>query len=666
FSLTEGAEGLSVDVEYCTDLYEVSTIVRMADHYEQLLQSVVREPARPVGDLPFLREADLQELSGFNMTDHRYAHDRSVVDLFEAQVERTAGEVAVVYEGKELSYRDLDARSNQVANSLLSKGIVSGSHIGLLSHRGPSMIIGMLGILKAGCCYVPLNTAYPGLRLRYILEDAGVSHIVCGSASVVSFCELEDYDHSLVEESAGYSRARPEVSAMAAGGAYIMYTSGTTGHPKGIRVAHRNIVKLVEEPGPICVRSSDRMLQWSNYSFDGSVYEIYSSLLKGGRLYLIRDEWASDVFAMSKMIVENRITMMFVTTALFNAFVDEGLGSLGSVRKLLFGGEQLSLLHVRRGLSALGTGRIVHVYGPTETTVYASYYEINEVLPNRMVPIGRGLSNTGLYILDEQLRQLPVGVSGEIYIGGDGLSEGYINKVELTAEKYVEVPGIEGRVYRTGDLGRWQKSGDIEFQGRMDEQVKLRGYRIEPGEVEAVLRSAPGVEQCVVVAREDVSGQRRLVGYVVPGTGSEPDRESILAHMRSRLPEYMVPAALVGLDRLPLTANGKVDRKSLPAPEQGVEQGYVAPRNEVERRLSEIWERILYADRIGIHQNFFEAGGHSLLAMQLIAAIKEEWQIDVPVKLIFRPATICLLAEFIQMTVSAAPDDMTVYDIVEL
>jgi amino acid adenylation domain-containing protein len=626
FSITATTHGMQGVVEYSTDLYTEQTIMRMLAHFKELLTSIVKEPEQRIRALPMLSKIEEQQLLvEFNDNNVEYPKHKSVVDLFEQQVAKTPQAIALVFGDGQMSYRELDERSNQLANYLLDKGIKPGSNIGLLSLRGIEMIAGMLGILKAGCAYVPFNTQYPAERLQYIIEDAAIKVIVSTGKELVKASGLEGYTCIDLKESLLSSRQATGVKTGPDSRIYIMYTSGTTGRPKGIAVSNRNVLKLVYEPGEITVRQQDRVLQWSNYSFDGSVYDIYSSLLLGASLHLIKDDWVSDVNELSRVITEQKITVCFITTALFNSFIDINPDALKGLRKILFGGEMVSPSHVRRALSVLGAEKMVHVYGPTETTVYATYYAVDRVNEQGIIPIGKPLSNTKALLLNRNGDLVPLGVPGELYIGGDGVSLGYVNNQELSAEKFVAHPLSENskeRFYRTGDLARWLPDGNIEYLGRIDDQVKIRGYRIEPAEIESVLIQSGLVSQGVVLAREDNQGNKRLVGYVI--SNGVFSKEAIVTNLKTKLPDYMVPLLWIELESLPLTPNGKIDKKALPDPDASELRSheYVAPRNELEARLAQIWKEILKLERVGIHDNFFELGGDSIITLQVVHRAK--------------------------------------------
>jgi amino acid adenylation domain-containing protein/non-ribosomal peptide synthase protein (TIGR01720 family) len=626
-------------------------------HLEYIIRSSLHNIQIPVSELKVINAAEekvlLEEL---NATTSTYPKEKTIPELFAVQVAKTPGALALLAPEQTMSYEQLDQTSNQVANYLLGKGVRPGDKIGLLATRGVSMIEGMLGILKAGAIYIPINTSYPPERIRYIIQDAGITTVLCTDSGLAHNAGLQPVQCLSIGESVQEATTSLQIPSNAEDGVYIMYTSGTTGNPKGILVNHRNIVKLVYDAGVIRVQPADRVLQWSNYAFDGSTYEIYSALLQGAGVCLIPENAASDVDALSEIIEQQNVTIVFITTALFNSFIDHRLSSLKGVRKLLFGGEMCSPKHVQQGLQALGPGKIIHVYGPTETTVYATSYQVDHIDERGIIPIGKPLSNTQMRILDAGRQLVPPGAIGELYIGGDGVAMGYINNEILSTEKFVTVNGTD-RWYRSGDFARWLPDGNIDLLGRIDGQVKIRGYRIELGEIEAVLREYPGVTQCVVIVHTDGSGNKRLIGYLV--AASDLSKEEVIHYVQSKLPDYMVPSVLIYIDQLPLNSNGKIDRRQLPDPdlETNLQKAYQPPVTPLQKQLALIWQELLGIERIGIEDNFFELGGHSLLAIQLIAAIRKELGQEVAIKNIFDCPTIAELANQMgqQQTTSLLP-----------
>ncbi|XLS29453.1 non-ribosomal peptide synthase/polyketide synthase [Flavobacteriaceae bacterium M23B6Z8] len=620
-------KNIIIDWEYCTDLYSEQTVTRMKDHFEQLLEAFVANAEQPIGDVSLVSEKARQQLlKDFNATGVAYPSSAGLMELFSAQVSASGTKTALVYGTAEMSYEALDISSGRVASYLLAKGITPGSRVGILSPRSMEMIISMLGILKAGGVYVPLDPSLPQDRLSFIASDAGLELIIGTDSDLTGAYAFEEIPVFDYKETLSYEPLGHAVLVSPDAGAYVMYTSGTTGKPKGILITHKNISSLVFGSAALQVYPEDRVLQWSNYAFDGSTYEIYGSLLHGASLYLIDSDTASDVIALGNVFKTHRLTISFLTPALFNAFVETGLDSLSSVRKLIMGGEKASVAHVSKALEILGPGSLMNGYGPTETTTFAITYTIDDSdsIANG-VPIGKPLANTSVYIVDTQDQLVPVGVIGELCIGGTGVSQGYLNRAELNSEKFVKDPfsaDPDARMYRTGDLARWLPDGNIAFVGRADSQVKIRGYRIELGEIETLLLQQASVQRCCVTAWEDAQGTKRLVGYVV--SEQEIDKSALQDSLGTHLPDYMVPRLWVGLDALPLTRNGKIDYGALPAPETDSLSGelYVAPESEAEQALATIWQELLGVAKVGVHDNFFDLGGDSIITIQVVSRLK--------------------------------------------
>ena len=559
----------------------------------------------------------------------------------------------MVFGDRQLTYRELNAKANQVARHLGKLGVGPEVLVGICVERSPELIAGILGILKAGGAYLPLDARTPPQRLAFMLADGQV-RLVLTQVSLRDRLQPTgaqllclDAETGLV---AGQSQADLPSSATAENLAYVMYTSGSTGMPKGVEIPHRAINRLLFGAGYARLDAGLRVAQFARSRFDASTFEIWGPLLHGGCCVLF-PEGVPDFAELEQGLRRQRIQTLWLTASLFNAVVDERPQTLRGIEQLLIGGEALSLPHVRRALRLLGPAtQLINGYGPTECTTFACCYPIPQGLPGESVsvPIGRPIGNTRAYVLDAHWQPVPIGVPGELYLGGEGLARGYRNRPELTAERFVASPFEAGaRLYRTGDRCRWLADGNLEFLGRLDEQVKLRGFRIELGEIEAVLRQCPGVAQSAAVLREDRPGDKRLVGYVVPGDGNSLSHAELARHVHDELPEYMVPSAFVALERLPLTPNGKLDRRALPAPDQArpeLATGYVAPRNAVEEKLAAVWAEVLGLQRVGIHDNFFDLGGHSLLATQVISRANSALQAGLAVRDIFESPTLAGLA----------------------
>ncbi len=649
---SENETGISLGVEYCTALFKENTIQRMLGHFQEILKDIAKDINQEIKTLNILTEEEENKvLQLFNQTAQEYPENTSITNLFKEQAEKTPDAIALVFEDSQMTYRELDEASNRLVNYLKAEGVVPETNIGILFHRGFDMIISILGVLKHGSTYVPLDPVLPQGRLEFILQDAGIEYVLSNktlSLDVLGISGYTNLDIDLIQTHAAslIPEKRLEDST-----SYIMYTSGTTGTPKGIMITDKNVITLINESDVIRIKPSDKFLQWSNYAFDGSVYEIFATLLNGATLHMIESSMASDGVSLSKYIASQELTVVFVTTALFNSIVEYDLSQLSSLRMLLFGGEKVSLVHVQKALAEMGSGKLIHMYGPTETTVYATHYVINDIPDDAYtVPIGKPLSNTMIYVLDSNQETVPIGVNGELCISGTGLAKGYLNREELTKEKFIDNPFVSGeRLYRTGDLVKWLADGNIEFVGRLDDQVKIRGYRIELGEIENALSSHDAIQSNCILVKTDAQQNKRLVGYIV--SDSDIDQKELEGYLKKNLPEYMIPQLWVPLDEMPLTSNGKINKKMLPDPDMSLlsTQEYVAPRNENEEKLAIIWQELLGVERIGVYDNFFELGGHSILATRLVSMIREEFDVEIAIREIFLNTTLSDLSDHLSI-----------------
>jgi amino acid adenylation domain-containing protein len=651
FQVYELDRRLLVVTEYSTALFREETLRGFLDRLSILIESVCRSPGTRISEIDILTEAEKHQLVyDFNDTGTPYPRDKTIHELFAEQAERTPDRVSVVGSrqsavGKkersgdpvQLTYKELNEKSDQLAHVLRDKGVGPDSIVGFMVERSIEMIMGILGILKAGGAYLPIERGYPRERVDYMLADSGAKILVSelseeskvsGGIEVVKPGELSKE-----------SLTHPTQLC------YVIYTSGTTGKPKGVLTTHYNVTRVVRNSNYIDIKPGDRFLQLSNYAFDGSVFDIYGALLNGSALVLVEKDDVLAVERLAELIKREAITVFFLTTALFNTLVDLDIACLQGIRKVLFGGERVSIEHSGSALEFLGKDRVIHVYGPTETTVYATYYFIDGIPGTAgTIPIGKPISNTTVYVLDKHLKLVPIGVSGEIYIGGTGTARGYLNNPELTAEKFL--PGIyrsyksyrtyfSKKLYRTGDLCRWLADGNIEFIGRIDRQVKIRGFRIELGEIENRLLGHDEIKDVVVVSKEDSRGTHRyLCAYFV--SDGELSMTRLREYLSGSLPDYMIPSYFVPLDTIPLTPNGKVDRRALPGPESAAGREYSAPRDELEKQLISIWSDVLNVGRMGIDDDFFELGGHSLKAALLISRIHKVLHVKVPLAEFFR------------------------------
>ena len=653
-----GEDSITMIWEHSSDLFEPDTIERMVGHYFKLLEEIVADPSKRISDLPILTDAEKHQLLvEWNKTETDYPKDKCIQELFEAQVEKTPDAVAVIFEEQQLTYRELNQRANQLAHYLQKLGVGPEVLVGICMHRSLELIVGLLGILKAGCAYVPLDLGYPKERLSFMLTDAQAPVLLTQQELLG---RLPHYDGHIVcldrdcETISTLPHTDPPCRTTGGKLACVIYTSGSTGKPKGVAIRQCGVIRLVCKPNYVELSPQETIGQVSNVAFDAATFEIWGALINGGSLAIITQDTVLTPEAFVAALERYRITCLFLTTALFNTVSLAMPEAFRGVRQLLFGGEACDPERVRAVLEAGAPENLIHVYGPTETTTFATFYPVKGVRRgDRTIPIGRPIANTQIYILDRQLRPVPVGVVGELHIGGDGVTRGYLNRPELTKEKFIANPfsaDPRSRLYKTGDSARYLPDGNIEFLGRMDNQVKIRGYRIELGEIESVLDQHPAIQSSVVAVREDAPGDKQLVGYVVPRTGGSFDVVEARKYLKEKLPEYMLPSAFVTLNELPLTPNGKIDRRAFPAPDQNRaawKDVYHPPRTPIEETLAGIWAELLKLDKVGIHDNFFDLGGHSLLATQVISRMRNAFSIEVPLRQMFDAPTIAEMATII-------------------
>ncbi|HEY6350678.1 MAG TPA: amino acid adenylation domain-containing protein, partial [Candidatus Angelobacter sp.] len=604
-------------------------------------------PASTGGFALLGEEEQRQILYEWNQTQREYPKEKCVHELFEEQVKRTPEAIAVVMEGASLSYGELNRQANRLAHHLREIGVKADTRVGICLERSTEMIVGVLGVLKAGGAYVPLDPEYPADRLQFMLADSALAVLLTQGplrrlfpGISADLLVLDLIDGVAWKDQPETNPERDAVGLTSGHLAYVIYTSGSTGVPKGVMVEHRGIVRLVCNTDYVQLGAEDVIAQASNASFDAATFEIWGALLAGARLVKIDKNTLLSPAVLAQDLREKKISVFFLTTAMFNQVASEAVEAFANLRYLLFGGERVEPRWVARVQREAKVDHFLHVYGPTETVTYASWHEIRRVEEGRTVPIGKPLANTRMYILDDQGEPVPVGAVGELYIGGAGVARGYWKRAEVTAERFVPDRYVEGggeRLYRTGDLGQWLKDGTIEFVGRNDDQVKIRGFRVELGEVEAEMRRRRGVGEAVVVLREEERGEKRLVVYYTQADAEDQDAADkvnariLRAHLLERLPEYMVPAAYVRLEEIPLTRNGKLDRKALPPPSADAYavRTYEAPEGENEKVVAAIWANVLKIERVGRQDNFFELGGHSLLAVRVVSRIRQTLSVNI-------------------------------------
>ncbi|HEU4557489.1 MAG TPA: amino acid adenylation domain-containing protein [Longimicrobium sp.] len=639
---------LRVEAEWATDLFDAPTIDHIVRHFHVLAEQGVANPDRPLSLLSGAEEDERAFVTrGANQTATEYERDASIHALFAARVASTPDAAAVEFGAARLSYAELDARANALAARLRAGGIGAGGRVGVSMERSAELVVAMLGALKAGAAYVPLDPSYPAERLAFMLEDAGVGALVVRGEVPEALAGFGGPVISLsVDDAIDGEMADASVDVPAEALAYVVYTSGSTGTPKGIGIPHRAVVRLVRNTNYVPFTASERIAQISNASFDAITFEVWGALLNGGAIVGVDRETTLVPRKLAEALREERITAAFVTTALFNQVARLHPDAFGTLRHLLFGGEAVDPSAVRGVLEAGGPGRLLHVYGPTESTTYATWQLVDGVPENAAtIPIGIPLANTTGYVLDG-VRPCNVGEPGELCLGGDGLAWGYLGRPAMTAERFVpdHLSGIPGaRLYRTGDRVRRLDDGGVEFLSRIDQQVKVRGFRIEPGEIEAALRDLPQVREAAVMVRTD-AGEKRLVAYVVPADGVAPTPAELRDALSGRMPDYMVPTAFVALPSIPLTPNGKVDRRALPAPDAASTDEYVPPRTQSETSLAALWAQVLGAERVSVEDDFFLLGGHSLLATQVVSRIRQAFGVELPLRAVFEAPTIRRLA----------------------
>ena len=658
-AVTETGRGAALSFQYDTALFDAATVARMAGNYETLLRALASEPSRPISRLTLLTAAERRQLEEWNATAAEYPRARCLHELFAEQAGRTPDVVAAVSGHDALTYRELDGRANQLAHHLRGLGVGVETLVGVCAERSLDMLVGVLGILKAGAAYVPLDPAYPDQRLRDMLADARVHTLLTHRGLG---WRLPDYAGRLVSLDADWSDIAaenadaPPSEVLAENLAYVMYTSGSTGGPKAVACRHAGVVNLLTDFArrqPVAEAAPASF--WTGLSFDVSVYEIFSALLAGGTLHVTPEEVRADSSLFLDWLHARRISSAYVPAFMLREVADDLArgGRHLALRRLLVGVEPIPEV-LLRAIAGRSPGlRLINGYGPTEASICATLYDVpaDGAEPARNTPIGRPVQNVEVYLFDDEQRPAPVGVRGEIYVGGVGLARGYHNRPAATAERFVPHPSSReagARLYRTGDMARYLPDGNIEFLGRRDHQVKVRGYRVEPGEIKYVLERHEGVRAAEVLMRETGRGGHGLVAYVVARGGVDgAGAGELRQYLAERLPRYMAPAAFVMLDEMPLTANGKIDRRALPAPDSSHasrQSHYAPPRTALEAELERIWAEALALERAGVDDNFFDLGGHSLMAARLVSRIREVFNVELPLRALFESPTVALLA----------------------
>lgn len=633
-AMTETPDGFTVSIEYIKDIFEHDRMERMAQHLQVLLAGIIANPDANLSDLPILTLAERQQLDQWNDTAHQFSSTLLVHQLFEQQAAQNPNAPALIFEDQTLTFSEINNRANQIARYLLSCGLEPEARVGVMLPRTPDALVTLLAVFKAGGCYLPLDPEYPAERRDFMLEDAGASLVI-----------TEEYLRGHLSEQSTEnveSKVRPEQLA------YIIYTSGSTGRPKGVAVEHRQLLHTMQSAQEVLkLTPEDCLPSIASFSFDISLLELLLAPLAGGRCLLVDTRGALETTVAARVLQE--ATVLHAVPGLMRRFVREK-GDTPQLRQLLVGGEAVAPELIAEMQETWGSADVRVLYGPTEATIICASYEVSkrEMVNHQM--IGRPLPNTVLRILDGKGKFVPIGVDGEICIGGAGVARGYWQNADLTAEKFVSATdGL--RIYRTGDRGRYLPDGNIEFTGRMDEQVKVRGFRIELGEIESVLREQESVREAIVMALDDKGSEKRLVAYVVTSQGVERNISEFRSQLKERLPDYMIPSAFVFLDALPLTSHGKIDRRALPAPDSerpALAEAFIAPRTPAETSLATIWTKLLGINRIGINDNYFELGGDSLLATQLASQVRSVFEVELPLVELFRHPTLAEMSTSIE------------------
>ncbi|MFS8303551.1 non-ribosomal peptide synthetase [Bacillus altitudinis] len=653
--LASPGEQLQLKLAFNQRAFDPAFVHKLKDQLTLLIKGTIKHPDQSVHTLTLVTKQEKQRmLEEWNAPE--LEHDQLyLTKWFEHNVRKQPNAVALSAGDHTMTYAELNEQANRLARHLQKNGVGHQTVTAILAERTPELIVSLLAVLKAGATYVPIDPDYPESRIQYMLKDSGATHLLTHSSFINQTRSLAFDGTYLFADDQEILLMSSENLPLEAGlddTAYIMYTSGTTGQPKGIMTTHSNIARVVKNTNYLTILETDTLLSLSNSVFDGFTFDVYGALLNGAKLVLPQKETILDMGKLTELIKGEHISVMFVPTALFHLLVDEGTDWMRGVRKVLFGGERASVQHVRKAFDVMGKGRLLNVYGPTESTVFATYYPIDEAIPleARSIPIGKPLNQTGAYILSEHRQLQPIGMVGELCLSGKGLAKGYLNRPDLTKQVFIAHPFAAGeRLYRTGDLAYFREDGLIEYAGRVDDQVKIRGHRIELTEIEANLLMHQGVKQAVLLADHDETNHTRLLAYITCDDAWKGKLDDIKSRLKERLPAYMLPHELIELENLPLTPNGKVDKRQLPKPEapQG-NRRVKLPANEVEQKLLVMWREVLEREDISTDDHFFELGGHSLKAMSLLSKVSKEFEVQVPIHLLFETPTIEALSHYIQ------------------
>ncbi|MHB1177485.1 MAG: amino acid adenylation domain-containing protein [Daejeonella sp.] len=658
-SITTG--GIQGVIIYQNALYDQQDIKKMAGHYLQLLSSVATSPSQKIGNLAMLTKDEVLFMEKFNDTITAYSSKKTLVELFEEQVLKTPESIALIRHDLTLTYRSLNEQVNRLARYLIEKGVQQGSNVGLLASRDFDMIIGMYAILKTGSAYVPIDPEYPADRQKYILNQSSASHVITHAEypglDLISDLKIINLKEADLENLGNGNLNIPIQSHQLA---YTIYTSGSTGVPKGVMIEHHSAVNLIEWVNTTFnVTSGDRVLFITSMCFDLSVYDIFGLLSAGGAVVIVNQQEVVDINKLKHFLLKYKITFWDSVPTTMNYLIKELRSAAepfiqNSLRLVFLSGDWIPIQLPLEIRNYFPNAKVISLGGATEGTVWSNYFQVDELEPGwKSIPYGKPMANNFFYVLNEQLSAVPLGVTGELFIGGVGVARGYANDPDKTQHSFLPDPfntKAGGRMYRTGDLGRMMPDGNLEFLGRKDSQIKIRGFRVELGEIENVLNKSSLVNQAVVIARTEKDGNKNLIAFIVSNSGNF-DRKEILAYLKSKLPDYMIPAMLEELKQFPLTSNGKIDKKALLNLETTDHKNtqYTAPQTERQLKLAEIWQEILGVERIGIHDNFFELGGHSLMAVRMITKLEAEIGIQFPLSILFKYPTISSLLSSIEL-----------------
>lgn len=655
FNLTlymwENGDFIEGEILYNCGVFKQETILRLRDNFLVLVDSLLRNPDYPLKSHSMITEGEKKMIEGFNDTYTDYPKDKTINQLFEEQVVLHPNKRAVVFKEKTLSYNELNEKSNQLARFLRNSGVKANEKVGLMLDKSVNMIVGIMGILKAGCAYVPLDPEYPALRKSFILLDSGCPIVVTQDKYLTDF-ETEitkvSLDSPLLSE---FEPSNPENISTSDDLAYVIYTSGTTGNPKGTLIPHRGVVRLVLNTNCISIRPEDRVLQAQSVVFDASTLEIFGALLNGATLFVVDKGTLLDSSELEDVLTKNRITVAAFSSSLFSQLVDSHSEIFSSLKYLQVGGDILSAPHANKVRKINPELRFVNAYGPTENSCISTYYDIERDFRSH-IPIGKPVSNSTAYIFDKSLNYQPVGIIGELYVGGDGLSKGYLNRDDLNMVSFIDHPYYPGRrLYKTGDMARWLPDGNIEFHGRIDSQVKIRGFRIELKEIETVLAEMDGISEAVVKPVIVGANDTRLVAFLKVHVGITIDFRKVSDHIRSKMPSYMVPSAYKALTEFPLTINGKIDIKALNIDLSQTFEDEKKSTKEftpTQQRIAKIWHELIKTNNIGINDNFFDVGGSSFLAIWAVERIEKEFKIKLSLRVFFDSPKISSISQYVE------------------